>query len=52
MAEGKSLIFRAEGYGVTNTARFAFPTASVMSAAFGRITARHTKRMESLGLSA
>jgi hypothetical protein len=42
VAEGKSLIFRAEGYGVTNTPRFAFPTASVMSAAFGRITTTYS----------
>jgi outer membrane receptor protein involved in Fe transport len=42
VAEGKSLIFRAEGYGITNTARFAYPTASVLSAAFGRITSTYS----------
>ncbi len=36
--EGQRLIFRAEAYGVTNTPHFSFPTASVLSQSFGRIT--------------
>jgi hypothetical protein len=42
VAEGKSLIFRAEGYGVTNTPHFALPTASVLSQSFGRITGTYS----------
>jgi hypothetical protein len=38
IVEGKSLTFRAEGYGITNTPHFALPTASVLSQSFGRIT--------------
>jgi hypothetical protein len=36
--ERQNLTFRAEVYGLTNTPHFAFPTASVLSSAFGRIT--------------
>jgi hypothetical protein len=42
VAEGKSLIFRAEGYGVTNTPHFGFPAASVLSQSFGRITSTYS----------
>jgi hypothetical protein len=35
--EGKSLTFRAEMYGMTNTPHFAQPTSSVLSTSFGRI---------------
>jgi hypothetical protein len=38
IVEGKNLIFRAEGYGITNTPHFAQPAASVLSQSFGRIT--------------
>ena len=39
--EGQQLTFRAEAYGTTNTPRFAFPTASVMSQSFGRIASTY-----------
>jgi outer membrane receptor protein involved in Fe transport len=40
--EGKSLTFRAEGYGITNTPHFALPTTSVLSQSFGRITGTYS----------
>jgi hypothetical protein len=42
IVEGKNLIFRAEGYGITNTPHFALPTASVLSQSFGRITSTYS----------
>jgi hypothetical protein len=42
VAEGKSLTFRAEGYGITNTPHFALPTTSVLSQSFGRITGTYS----------
>ena len=39
--EGHRLTFRAEGYGVTNSPHFGFPTASVVSQSFGRITSTY-----------
>ena len=39
--EGHRLAFRAEMFNVTNSPRFAFPTRTVMSTAFGRITSTY-----------
>ena len=39
--EGQALTFRAELYGLTNTPHFAQPTASVLSATFGRISSTY-----------
>ena len=41
VAEGKSLILRAESYGITNTPHFALPNTSVLSQSFGRITSTY-----------
>jgi len=40
--EGKNLTFRAEMYGCTNSPHFAFPTTSVLSQSFGRITGTYS----------
>jgi outer membrane receptor protein involved in Fe transport len=40
--EKKTLTFRAECYGLTNTPHFAQPTASTLSASFGRITSTYS----------
>ena len=40
--EGHNLTFRAEGYGIANSPHFAFPTASVVSQSFGRITGTYS----------
>jgi hypothetical protein len=40
--ERKTLTFRAEAYGITNTPHFAYPTASVLNSAFGRITSTYS----------
>jgi hypothetical protein len=40
--EKQSLTFRAEGYGITNTPHFAYPTASTLSQSFGRITSTYS----------
>src|SRR5205823_5081156 len=42
VAEGKSLILRAESYGITNTPHFALPNTSVLSQSFGRITGTYS----------
>ena len=40
--ERKTLTFRAEAYGITNTPHFAYPTASVLNSSFGRITSTYS----------
>ncbi len=42
LRERQNLTFRAEVYGLTNTPHFALPTASVLSSAFGHITATYS----------
>jgi hypothetical protein len=39
--EGRRLLFRAEMYSVTNTPRFSFPSASVLSQNFGAISSTY-----------
>jgi hypothetical protein len=41
ITESHRLTFRAEMYNVTNTVRFAFPSASIQSATFGRISSAY-----------
>ena len=41
LREGHRLAFRLELYGATNTPHFAFPTASVNSQSFGRISSTY-----------